>query len=125
MGQLSRRNSPKGRKGIRPRENQKPASQGAPKRTLSAESVIEEVTARADELQMPIREVIARALRAHPEPDIDLSTLFKRHMLKNPRFLMWAMDPFYGKPQHQAQTTGAGGGPMQIKVVIETIGEEE
>ena len=111
MGQLSKRGRPKGHKDSRPRP--KPAK-----------AVIEEVSARANELQMPIREVIERAFRIGPEP-IDPSALLKEQMLKNPRVFLWAMEHFYGKPAQHVQTTGAGSGPMQIKVVIETIGGEE
>jgi hypothetical protein len=107
-----RRGRPKGRKDSRPR----------PKHTQEARAVIKEVTARANELQMPVREVVERAFRAEPQPDIDPSTLLKQFMLKNARVFLWAMEHVWGKPKHQLETTGAGGGPMELKVVIERIG---
>jgi hypothetical protein len=86
--------------------------------------VIKQVTASAGELQMPIREVVERAFRLGPKP-IDPSVLLQRYMPQNPRVFLWALEQLWGKPRQQVETTGAGGGPMEIRVVIETIGENE
>lgn len=114
MSAGSKRGRPKGRKDTPPR----------PKHTEIARAVIKEVTARANELQMPIREVVERAFRIGPEP-IDPSALLNRYMRENPRVFLWAMEHIYGKPTQHLETTGAGGGPMELKIVIERIGGKQ
>ncbi len=114
MSTGKKRGRPKGSKNSRP----------SPRPAQVAKAVIQEVTARADELQMPIREVIARAFRLGPNPIVP-SELIQRHMAENPRVMMWAMELFFGKPKQQLEATGAGGGPMQLKIVVERIGGKQ
>ena len=118
MSAGSKLGRPKGRK------NSRPAPKPAPRHKLAAKAAIKEVIARADELHMPIAEVIERAFRNGPHP-IDPSVLLQQYMPENPRVFLWAMDHIYPKPKQQGETTGAAGGPMEIKVVIETIGGDE
>lgn len=111
MSTGKKRGRPKGSKNSHP----------SPKPAQQAKMAIQQVTAAANELHMPIREVIERAFFTGPNP-IDPSVLLQRFMPENPRVYMWAMDQYYGKPSQRVETTGPAGGPMELKLVIERIG---
>lgn len=98
----------------------RPKTSSPPQR--SARSVIKQVTTLADVLEMPVRVMVARAFHFKHLPDNDPSGLLRRYMLQSERVFLWACDQMYGKPPAHLETTGPGGGPMQLKVVIERVG---
>lgn len=116
---MSKIGRPKGRKNSRPRP--KPAS----RQNLAGDAAINDAFSGATNLPKSFDELLELVLRSDPEPDINFPTIIKRHLLKNPRLLQWFLERYYGKPGERLEATGAGGGPMEIKLVIETIGGEE
>ena len=114
MSAVKRRGRPKGRKNSHP----------APQPARAAAAVIEKSIAHANELKISIHELIARAYRCDPEPDLRPEQLLKRFMLTDVRVFLWAMEHDHGKPRQFVEASGPAGGPMELKVVIERIGEK-
>ena len=115
MSAIKKRGRPKGRKNSHP----------APQPAREAAVIIEKSIAHANELKISIHELIARAYRCHPEPDLLPEQLLKRYILTDVRVFLWTMEHDHGKPRQFLEASGPAGGPMELKVVIERIGENK